>query len=177
MFMDLPPPSLGETDEQPPIMDATALKLGGTALIVELNGRELTVEPIAQDVLVLASQGGDVESVSSELSVTHKEVEEARDSLIGGLVVPNMAAVVSIMMSEKILGFEKANGFRRLPQTDRMVLALIAQGKTNSEIGKVINRGPQAMKNLNNRIFTMLNATGRTHSVRRCYELDVFHVF
>jgi DNA-binding CsgD family transcriptional regulator len=175
--MNKPPASLGESVELPPIMEATALKLGATALTVEINGREMTIEPLEQDVLVLASQGGDIENVTSELSVTKKDVEDARDALIGGLVVPNMAAVVSIMISEKILGFEKANGFRRLPQTDRMVLALIAQGKTNSEIAKVINRGPQAMKNLNNRLFTMLNATGRTHSVRRCYELDVFHVF
>jgi len=137
----------------------------------ELSQRQRTI-------VNLASLGGTTESVAGELKTMQDIIEGERKSLIATYGVPNMAAVVNAAIRHRQLAVEicPAEGIvESLSPLQQKALACIAIGLTNQQIGATFDKNPATFHaNKIKPALRKLQASGRTHSVRRSYEVGIF---
>jgi DNA-binding NarL/FixJ family response regulator len=162
---------------QPPF---TPKDMGSTAVAnsIPASSPELAkplLTPQEEQVLIRASNGATVEKVAKKLSLAKEEVEELRNSVIAKYDAPNMAAAVNKAFLKGRLNIKKDPHPRvSLNEKDLVILTGIAAGKSNGEIATSLNTNADAINDYNKRLFKKMGCSGRTHSVRKSYELGIF---
>ncbi len=152
-------------------------EIGAPLVYAAIGENDVPIDELGLKLIEVASNGATTEEAAAALSIPTDEVESMRDKLIVDFKAPNMAAVISIAFSQRLIPFETKNPSIRISERDALILRLIAQGKSNRQIGSELGREPQAMRNLVKNLFNKMQVTGRTHSVRRAYEYGVFKVY
>lgn len=135
---------------------------------------------LAQRVLLFASLGSTTKEAASLAGARRRIVEHTRDKLIEAYDVPNMAAVVNAAIFHSQIPLEISKYSRvanRLMPRQKLALGYTAIGLTKSGIAAELGNNPETFhSNVLRPTFKVLEASGRTHSVRRSYELGVFKV-
>lgn len=130
-------------------------------------------------VLILASFGGTVDQVAAYLGTDNSTIGELRDSVIGKFDAKNMAGAVNKAILGGVLPVEVnpepvTQVVKSAPRSMK-VLTMFADGDSNAEIAEAFGKKTGTLdKNINRPLFKRLRANGRTHSVRRAYELGIF---
>jgi len=136
------------------------------------------LKPLEQRVLLLASYGGTAKEVAQYARARRHAVERTRDNLIEAFGVPNMAAVVNAALWHRQLPFEVDDSSpipARLGERERLALGYIAIGFTKGQIAAQFGKNPDTFHaNVLRPSFKILGSSGRTHSVRRSYEIGIF---
>jgi DNA-binding NarL/FixJ family response regulator len=128
-------------------------------------------------VLALASLGGTTKSVARLLACRQEEVAQTRDELIAEFEVPNMAAVVNQVILQKNLPIRVASDSElRLSTRERIILDGFRRGLGNKAIGKQVKLAKGTIREYSYALFQKVKSNGRTHSVRRSYELGIFEL-
>ncbi len=171
----------GSGSPPPVVSEAAAKALGRASIPHEASEGGIILTEMEERVMHSASLGGTLESVSAELSegentLSEKDVEDARNSIIEKFGVKNMAAVISLAILQGRIKIDVEERAPYLSQEEKVVLSLIAQGQTNATVAGMIGKSRQGLMNNNKVLFKKIGATGRTHSVRRAYELGIFKV-
>jgi len=147
-------------------------------ICVAVGETEVPVSETKLRLLEEASNGATTATAANAMSMTIDEVESLRTDIIAELNVPNMAAAVSLVISQKLLDVRvKNNPPVRVSGQDAQILRLIAQGKTTAEIGEALGRQKEVARTICRNLFKKLEASGRAHSVRRAYEYGIFKIY
>jgi len=129
------------------------------------------------NVLILGSLGGTKESVATLLSCDEHDVTKARDELIDMFHARNLAAVVNKAIVMRYLPIEVNEDLAVQQTLNRRDMTLIhgfRSGHTNTEIGKQLGKSKNAVGHYYSRaLFDKIGANGRTHTVRKSYELGI----
>ena len=133
-----------------------------------------TLDRPESEVLYLASYGATVQDVVPVLQIDPKEVEERRDSVVEKFGTPNMAAAAYQSFIQSVLQANQKGSASRLNDREMRVLGLLAKGLNNRQIAEEIGVTKTNVVNINRNIFRKLNATGKTHSMRRGFESQIF---
>lgn len=141
--------------------------------VVELTGRQ-------HDILDFTSLGCTVKDMSAEFNCEVEQVAEVQAELLDLFAAPNMAAAVNRAIQLKKLEVEQQPEPARVQSlTERQlgVLGFIAAGFSNKQIGQIFGKQHSTFqKNVIRPIFGKIGANGRTHAVRRSYELGIFEL-
>lgn len=127
-------------------------------------------------VLLLASLGGTAEQVADLLGCSEEEVTQTRDELIEMHDAPNMAAVVSQEILRRQLLVDVQESKVQLRRRDKIMLDGFRNGLGNAAIGKQLGKSKDTVYKYCPALFKKMGSSGRTHSVRRSYELGVFEI-
>jgi DNA-binding CsgD family transcriptional regulator len=164
---------------------ATISGLGGVALNEGNVGLEshsddrsaLGLSPFHEYLLLVASVGATPEEAAEVFSCNKKDIETARDEIIGRFHARNMAHSVHRAIQGGYMGIEvrkNPSTQRSLSSRDLTVLDGIRKGYSNTEIGSNMGKSKNAVGHYYSRaLFIKINASGRTHSVRRSHELGI----
>lgn len=125
-------------------------------------------------VLYLASYGGTVHEVAAVMDRDTAQVGIRRDEVVSKFGVPNMAAAVYQAFRQDVLDYENRQVSGSLTERDLYLLSLLSEGLTNAEIGNRIYKSKASVVNLHRKLFKKLDATGKTHAMRRSYESGIF---
>lgn len=155
----------------------TPQEVGASAVQAAIGENVVDVSDLQLTLITEASRGATTEKAAESMSLPVDEIVTMRDELIGAFNVPNMAAVISIAFSQKLIDFKERKVPAHISDRDVLILRLIAQGKANKEISQALGREPQATRNTCKNLYKKIGVTGRTHSVRRAYEYGIFTVY
>jgi DNA-binding NarL/FixJ family response regulator len=158
-----------------PVADGFLAGIGRSAV-----GSHERFTEIQQQVLLLASLGGTTEEVAGLLACNEVEITDARDSLIEIYGARNTAEVVSKAILGRHLPIEvSSDPGLRLSRRDIVLLDGFRHGLSNKEIGrhKQIGKSKDIVRQRYSwPLFAKIGANGRTHSVRRSYELGIWPI-
>lgn len=145
-------------------------------ICIAVGETEVPISDLKLRLLDEASNGATTATAANALSMSVDEVESLRDEIITEFKVPNMAAAVSLVISQKILDITVKNPPVHITGQDALILRLIAQGKSSAVIAEALGRQKEATRNLCRNLYKKIGVSGRTHSVRRAYEYGIFRV-
>lgn len=129
---------------------------------------------VEEKVLALASLGGTIYQVGRLMKVAPVTVAEHRDSIIAKSGAKNMANAVNINILNGQLPVKVSAEKFSIEVDERLILQRISSGDHNSHIANRLRMPKKEVKEKCRGLFYKMNVTGRTHSVRRSYELGVF---
>ena len=129
---------------------------------------------------LIASDVAGVLQTTGEATAQTEDVDTARKALIVKFDVPNFAAAVCQAIELKYLPVDLTDEpeiSSRITNRDRFVIDSFRKGKSTNQVktalGKSIGQTKEVGKRLLAYTFTKTKADGRTHLVRRSYELGV----
>ena len=125
-------------------------------------------------VFLLATLGGTTEEVADILSCEEPDISDAKDVILDVFGFPTMAAVANYAIFRHFIPIETDGSHVRPTNRDMTILKGFAGGLSNGDIGKELKLSKQDVSAVMLRLFKKLIASGRTHSMRRSYELGIF---
>jgi DNA-binding NarL/FixJ family response regulator len=172
------------TEQLTHIESGVSPTLPSQALVAAIGHNALEPQPSRLEftdrqfqVLVLGSLGGTKERVATILSCDEEDVTTARDELIDMFSVRNLAAVVNkaILMEYLPIKVNKELAVQQtLGQRDMALIHGFRSGHGNTEIGRHMGKSKDAVGHYYSRaLFRKIDANGRTHTVRKSYELGI----
>lgn len=128
------------------------------------------------EILRLASLGKTVGDVAYRFRTTDSEIISIRDSVSAIFESPNMAATIHLAIVRGVLPIKVNPESVDLNEVELNMLCIYASGQDHLEVSAQFGIGEKQVATLNKELFRKIGATGRTHSIRRAYELGIFKI-
>jgi ATP/maltotriose-dependent transcriptional regulator MalT len=164
--------------------DERVTNLGGIAVAmnqIPLNqekGRSLRLTALHDYVFLLASVGGNTREVAETLHEEEIKIGKARDDINDFFGVPTMAASVVQGIEETFIPIKVRPDWGGIRPSERemKILRRIGAGRSNGWIGKSLGCPKQQLQCDMHNLWRRIGAAGRTHGMRRSYELRIFEL-
>jgi len=156
-------------------LEAIALSEGEVPAFQQ-HGKSLGITALHDYVFLLASVGGNTREVAEVLHYPEEGIGKARDDINEFLEVPTMAASVYRGIGDDFISIRLKAGWRSPNWKEEKILNGIASGLSNGEIINGLARTKQTKRAASfdmRRLWAKMGAEGRTHSMRRSYELGI----